>query len=96
LVLRRIDATVLSAYGLPPRLERQLLDYFNGSRRQVAFRFTNYFPDDFTPWFSLADYLSDQLRHATVGNFAKDCSEVPPVFRDAVKSAMDLYDEDRS
>ena len=93
LILRHIDATVLSAYDLPPRLERHLLDYFNGSRRQVPFQFANYFPDDFRPWFSLGDYLSDQFKHATAGNFVKDCAETPEVFRDAVKSAGRLFGE---
>ncbi|MCX6833408.1 MAG: N-6 DNA methylase [candidate division Zixibacteria bacterium] len=93
LTLRQIDAMVLSAYDLPPRLERELLDYFNGSRRQVPFMFANYFPDDFTPCFSLSDYLSDWFKHATAGNFAIDCTETPPVFHDAVESAMRMYNE---
>jgi len=92
-ILKLIDAAVLGAYNLPPRLERHLLDYFNGSRRQVPFKFAHYFPEDFKPWFSLADYLSGRFKHATAGNFAKDCSEAPPAFRDAVESAMRTYSE---
>jgi hypothetical protein len=93
-ILRRIDATVLSAYNLPPRLERHLLDYFNGSHRQVPFQFADYFPEDFRPWFSLADYISDQFKHATAGNFAKDCADAPEVFRDAVKGARRIFREE--
>lgn len=92
MILRQIDALVLSAYGLSPKLERQLLDYFNGSRRQVPFQFADYFPGDFTPWFSLANYLSKQFRHANVGNFTKDCREAPAVFRNAIENAMHLYE----
>jgi hypothetical protein len=93
MILRHIDATVLSAYNLPPRLERHLLDYFNGSHRQVPFQFADYFHEDFTPWFSLGEYLSDQFKQATAGNFARDCEETPKVFRDAVKSALRIFGE---
>ena len=58
-LLRQIDAIVLEAYGLPPRLERVLLDYFNGfNNRPIPFRFADYFPHDFKPFFSLRDWLT--------------------------------------
>jgi hypothetical protein len=93
LALKHIDAAVLNAYNLPPRLERQLLDYFNDSRRQVAFKFANYFPRDFRPWFSLVDYLSDSFKRATAGNFVEGCAEAPTAFRDALETAMRVYNE---
>jgi N-6 DNA Methylase len=34
-LLAEIDAAVLEAYDLPPRLERELLDYFKGAERPV-------------------------------------------------------------
>lgn len=64
--LRKIDALVLTAYDLPPRLERKLLDYFRGSERPVPFEFGDYFPEDFRPCFSLAEYLSEDFHLATL------------------------------
>jgi hypothetical protein len=46
--LLRIDALVLKGYNLPPRLERQLLDFFRGEKRPVPFAFTEYFPVSFS------------------------------------------------
>lgn len=70
-VLRKIDAIILDAYELPPRLERQLLDYFNGYHRQVPFPFGDYFPPDFNPCYSLSEYLSPRFSEATAGEFLK-------------------------
>jgi len=70
-VLLEIDAAILEGYDLPPRLERSLLDYFNGhgERRPVSHAFGDYFPADFRPCFALADYLSDEFRHSTAKEF---------------------------
>lgn len=43
--LLELDAVVLSAYALPPRLERQLLAYFRAAMRPVKGAFTGY-PED--------------------------------------------------
>lgn len=61
-LLLQIDAVVLRAYNLPPRLERQLLDFFRGERRPVAFDFGNYFPDDFTPTIPLWRFVSPDFK----------------------------------
>jgi hypothetical protein len=57
-LLREIDATILAAYGLPPRLERRLLDFFNESERLVPFKFGGYFPPEFKPTIPLSMYLA--------------------------------------
>ncbi|HEY1378269.1 MAG TPA: hypothetical protein VGF55_15835, partial [Gemmataceae bacterium] len=74
--LRRIDALTLKAYRLPPRLERMVLDYFNGfgHQRPVPFDFGDYFPKDFTPTVPLYMYLSPEFRKST----ARNLSEVAP------------------
>ena len=66
-LLKEIDAAVLSAYGMPPRLERQLLDFFRGHARPISHEFGDYFPIDLEVYFSLADYLSPNFAAATVG-----------------------------
>lgn len=58
-LLVEIDAEVLKAYDLPPRLERRLLDFFRGheGRRPVAHQFGGWLPHDFTAYIPLHEYL---------------------------------------
>ncbi len=73
-ILVDIDAAVLQGYDLPPRLERKLLDYFNdfGDKRPVGFPTGNYFPQEYRPAFSLADYRSQEFREASAKEFKKN------------------------
>jgi hypothetical protein len=70
-LLKQIDATVLSGYRMPPRIERQLLDFFRNQDRPVKHPFSEYFPQDFLVYFSLSDYLSPNFDQATVGDLLK-------------------------
>ena len=55
----RIDAEALRLYGLPPHLERQLLDLFSGvERRGVPFEQEEYFPQGFTEISRLSELLA--------------------------------------
>jgi type I restriction-modification system DNA methylase subunit len=55
----RIDAEVLRLYGLPPHLERQLLDLFSGvARRGVPFKQKEYFLEGFTEISRLRELLA--------------------------------------
>jgi len=76
-LLKRIDATVLSGYRMPPRIERQLLDFFRDQDRPTRHVFSEYFPEDFTAYFSLSDYLSPGFASATVGELLKRRGETP-------------------
>lgn len=63
-LLIEIDAQVLDAYDLPPRLERNLLDYFGTAERPVAHDWRNWnllYP---TPGLTLAERLSGRFRPA--------------------------------
>ncbi len=54
----RVDAEVLKLYALPPRLERELLDTFDGVRRVgIPFEQTHYIPRDFRDALTLDDFL---------------------------------------
>ncbi len=54
----RVDAEVLKLYALPPELERELLDTFDGVRRVgVPFEQTRYIPRDFRDALTLDDFL---------------------------------------
>jgi hypothetical protein len=59
--LLEIDAILLRAYNLPPRLERELLDFFRGYQRRVPFEFTEYFPANFGPNIPLWMYLTSDF-----------------------------------
>ncbi|MCB1468641.1 MAG: SAM-dependent DNA methyltransferase [Rhizobiaceae bacterium] len=59
-----IDAQLLKVYDLPPRLERRLLEAFRGheSERRVAIPFKGWFPEDFTAYVPLHEYIGPLLR----------------------------------
>lgn len=59
--LLEIDAILLRAYDLPPRLERELLDFFRGFKRRVPFEFAQYFPVNFGPNIPLWMYLTSDF-----------------------------------
>lgn len=58
-LLIEVDAEVLRAYDLPPRLERQLLEFFRGHEheRRVDPPFRGWLPEDFTAYMPLHEYL---------------------------------------
>ena len=58
-LLLEVDAEVLRAYDLPPRLERRLLEFFRGHEheRRVNHPFHGWLPEDFTAYMPLHEYL---------------------------------------
>jgi len=70
-LLKSIDAAIVEAYRLPPRLERSLLDYFNDQDRKVAHSFHNYFPATFDVYVHLSQYLDERFSRSTVGELLK-------------------------
>ena len=85
-LLRDIDALILDAYGLPPRLQHQLLDFFNDDERQLSFRFGNYFPKDFAPHFTLSEWLTGRPANATAGRFRAQSRDIPAHIMEALRS----------
>jgi hypothetical protein len=83
-IMLQIDAEVLAAYELPPRLERELLDYFAGHERPGPVKFDRYYPPDFRPAIPLRDYISTEFRSSTV----RSTLERLPVLHDPVISDM--------
>lgn len=82
--LMRIDAELLTAYDLPPRVERELLDYFAGHRRPGPVEFDRYYPEDFRPALPLRMFVSGELERAS----AAQTLQRLPVLRDPAISAM--------
>jgi len=91
-LMRQIDAVVLEAYDLPPRLEREVLNYFAGHQRPGPVHFERYYPADFRPAIPWRLYISEGFRAAS----ARRTLERLPVLRDPVISAMvqEVDDED--
>jgi N-6 DNA Methylase len=65
-ILKSIDAAVMGAYRMPPRLEREVLDYFNDSDRKVRHPFRNYFPATLDVFMHLSEYLDAKFARTTV------------------------------
>ena len=67
--LLKIDAEVLRLYDLPPRLEKQLLDFFAGHKRKgVGFDFDHYYPENFNSYIPLRMFISEEFQNSTVEN----------------------------
>jgi hypothetical protein len=64
-LLLEIDAAVLRAYDLPPRLEKELLEFFRHSKRPVMHDWQHWFPERFAPFIPLHKFISDEYRMAT-------------------------------
>lgn len=81
-LLAEIDAVILRAYDLPPRLERHLLDCFRGYRRPGPVEFTAYYPEGFKPFIPWYRYISSEFWRAR----ASDTIARIPVIDDLVIS----------
>jgi hypothetical protein len=87
-VLLAIDAAILRAYGLPPRMERELLDFFRDATtpRPVPFTFGQYFPDSFVPTIPLWMFISDEYKKCSADLFLKDVPSITdPVLIEALR-----------
>jgi hypothetical protein len=91
--LRAIDAFVLSIYELPPKYERQLLDYFRRARRPIPFAFGDYFPADFKPCIPLGEYLSGYFGGATMGALRKRFRSPPEHILKAIRIGTGIESE---
>jgi hypothetical protein len=82
-ILLEMDALILRGYGLPPWLERRLLEFFRDEKRPVPFAFGDYFPSDFAPNLPLHVWISQRFQASTAERIAPHL----PNLRDAVLSA---------
>ncbi len=70
-LLMEIDATVLDAYRMPPKLENAVLNFFRAQPRPTSHEFSDYLPPDTEVYFSLSEHLSPKFKNATVGEIRK-------------------------
>jgi hypothetical protein len=94
-LLQHVDAEILRLYGLPPRLERQLLDLFSGYKRPgVPCAFSRYFPADFEPCLPLHVYLSEEYQRSTAGALRRRYKPVTdPVILATLEHAVKAFEE---
>lgn len=65
--LLSIDAEVMRLYDLPPKMEKRVLDLFQGVQRKgVNFDFKGYYPEGFESAVPLYELLSDEYQRSTV------------------------------
>jgi hypothetical protein len=64
-LLLETDAAVLAAYDLPPRLEKELLEFFRHSTRPVMHDWKHWFPERFSPFIPLHKFISDEYQIST-------------------------------
>lgn len=72
-LLMEIDALVLEGYLMPPKLEHELLNFFqgHGEDRPTSHGFGDYLPPDCNVYFSLSEHLSPNFKDATVGELLR-------------------------
>jgi hypothetical protein len=93
--LLEMDAAVLQAYDLPPRLERQLLDLFTGiERKGVGCEFRGYYPPGLNAYVPLHELISEEYARSTLGRFRAEHTPVesPDVLR-ALRTASEEVGE---
>jgi len=95
-LLLTMDAEVLRLYDLPPRLERQLLDLFDGYPRSgVPFPFKSYYPPKFSPFLPLHLLLSEDYEQTTVAKLrARASPEKSATVLGALSTAVEAFKED--
>ena len=76
-LLNAIDAEVLKAYDLSPRVERELLDWFRGHVRPGPVEFTEYFPSTFKPYIPWHIYTSAGFKLASARDTLKRMPVIP-------------------
>ena len=86
--LLEIDAEVLKAYDLPPALERELLDTFEGYKRPVPFlEFMGYYPKGFTAFFPLHRLISEEFEYARADKLLE---RLEPINDKIIHEALEL------
>ncbi len=88
-LLVEIDAAVLDGYDLPPRLERRLLDFFEGARRPTCHRFDGWLPRDLKTFTPLREWVRRQQSPAR-GPWVVDVFQpIPAAEADAIAHFLD-------
>jgi hypothetical protein len=95
-ILVSIDAKILSLYDLPPKMEKRILDLFQGVQRKgVDFKFEGYYPEGFESAVPLHEYLSEEYQRSTVDFVEKWVEENrSPELIKALEKAVEAFKEE--
>jgi hypothetical protein len=88
-MLLLIDAAVLEAYDLPPKLERELLEYFRKAHRPVTHDWQHWLPEQFEPFIPLHEFVSEQYEKATRPWIQEVFEALPPEEVSALRDYLD-------
>ena len=92
-LLLSIDAEVMRLYDLPPKMEKRILDLFQGVQRKgVDFEFKRYYPEGFESAIPLHEYLSEEYQRSTVSFVKKwvEDNRSPEIIK-AFEIAVDAF-----
>ena len=94
-LLLSIDAEVMRLYDLPPKMEKRILDLFQGIRRKgVDFEFKGYYPDGFESAIPLHEYLSEEYQRSTVVFVDEWVNKHrSPEINEVLKTATEAFEE---
>lgn len=94
--LLRMDAEILRLYDLPPRLERQLLDLFQGvERKGVGCDFRGYYPEGLDAYVPLHELISEEYQRSTLDVFLRRHKPTgSPEVLAALRGAAEAYAEE--
>jgi len=94
-LLLSIDAEVMRLYDLPPKMEKQILDLFQGKQRKgVDFDFKGYYPEGFESAVPLHEYLSEEYQRSTI-TFADEWVKKhrSPEINEILETATEAFEE---
>jgi N-6 DNA Methylase len=86
-----LDAAILRAYSLPPILERELLDTFQGVKRPIPFEFDGYYPEGFDAYIPLHELISPEFAEARADRILE---RLVPINDPVISEAMALLREE--
>jgi len=95
-LLLLIDAEVMRLYDLPPKMEKRVLDLFQGVKRTgVDFEFKGYYPENFESAVPLHEYLSEEYQRSTVSFVEKwvEDNRSPEIIK-AFERASEAFDKE--
>jgi len=95
-LLLSIDAEVMRLYDLPPKMEKRILNLFQGKpRKGVDFKFKGYYQDGFESAIPLHEYLSEEYQRSTVDFVEKWVEENrSPEMIKALEKAVEAFKEE--
>jgi len=90
-----IDAEIMRLYDLPPKMEKRILDLFQGVQRKgVDFEFKGYYPEGFESAIPLHEYLSEDYQRSTI-TFVDDWVKKhrSPEINEVLRTATEAFEE---